>query len=98
MIYGSEGPRGYEDAYPMPAVDLRPRPHRHQEGQPAPRQPVAEDAVWAEQVEGTPQYPLQFRTKGRGPNHSLVPLSQIMDERYSVYLRNITNSQETKSS
>jgi len=48
--------------------------------------------VWVEQIEGTPQYPLQFRTRGRGPNHTLVPLDQIMDERYSVYLRNITHN------
>jgi hypothetical protein len=51
-----------------------------------------------EQVESTPQYPLQFRTRGHGPNHSLVPLHQIMDERYSVYLRNITSGQDSKQS
>lgn len=92
MIYGGEGPRGYDDGYPMPTVDMRPRPHRHQDGQPEAPQPSPEEAVWVERVEGTPQYPLQFRTKGRGPNHSLVPLNQIMDERYSVYLRNVTSS------
>jgi len=48
--------------------------------------------IWFERVESSPMYALQFRTKGRGPNHSLVPLNQIMDERYSVYLRNITNA------
>ena len=32
---------------------------------------------------------LRFHTKGRGPRHTLVPLNQIMDERYSVYLRRI---------
>jgi uncharacterized protein len=74
----------------MPTVDLRPRSHRHDNGQtPA---PAIDDSPWAEQVEASPQYLLQFRTRGRGPNHSLVPLNQIMDERYSVYLRNTTTS------
>ena len=90
MIYGGEGPRGYDDGYPMPTVDLRQRPHRHENGQTPP--PSTDDSPWAEQVEASPQYQLQFRTRGRGPNHSLVPLNQIMDERYSVYLRNITTS------
>ena len=98
MIYGGEGPRGYDDGYPMPTVDLRPRAHRDEESQAVPAQPTMEDAVWVERVEATPQYPLAFRTKGRGPSHSLVPLSQIMDERYSVYLRNVTGGQETKQS
>jgi hypothetical protein len=90
MIYGGSGPRGYDDGYPMPTVDLRPRMHR---GVPvAPAQQPPADGVWFEQVESSPQYPLQFRTKGREPNHSLVPMNQIMDERYSVYLRNITTT------
>ena len=37
----------------------------------------------------TAHYGLRFLTKGRGPHHTLVPLNQIMDERYSVYLRRI---------
>jgi hypothetical protein len=90
MIYGGNGPRGYDDGYPMPTVDLRPRMHRGVSVAPA-QQPPA-DGVWFEQVESSPQYPLQFRTKGREPNHSLVPMNQIMDERYSVYLRNITTT------
>jgi uncharacterized protein len=94
MIYGGYGPRGYDDGYPIPTVDTRPRPRRHVDGETAaPDQPLPDDGIWVEQVESSPQYSLQFRTKGRGPNHSLVPLSQIMDERYSVYLRNITSSQ-----
>jgi DUF1680 family protein len=93
MIYGGSGPRGSDDGYPMPTVDTRPRPHRHENAPPgAQNQPTPQDAVWVEQVEGTPQYPLQFQTRGRGPRHSLVPLSQIMDERYSVYLRNVTST------
>jgi uncharacterized protein len=88
MIYGGYGPRGYDDGYPMPTVDTR--PHRRDGGQTAAQPP--DDGVWVEQIEASPQYPLQFRTKGRGPNHTLVPLNQIMDERYSVYLRNITTS------
>ncbi len=63
------------------------RPGRHR---PLNRRPRM--LVWVEQIEGTPQCPLQFRTRGRGPNHTLVPLDQIMDERYSVYLRNITHN------
>src|SRR6266516_1651114 len=76
----------------MPTVDLRLRPHRNAAGQAPPPQPSPRMLVWVEQIEGTPQYPLQFRTRGRGPNHTLVPLDQIMDERYSVYLRNITHN------
>jgi uncharacterized protein len=89
MIYGSYGPRGYDDGYPMPVVDLRPHIHRGASGEAvAPPSPPA-DSVWFEQAEASPLYPLQFRTTGREPIHTLVPLNQIMDERYSVYLRNI---------
>ena len=88
MIYGGYGPRGNDDGYPLPTVDTRPRPHREQ----APATTPATDTIWFEQVEGSPQYPLQFRTKGRGLNHTLAPLNQIMDERYSVYLRNISTA------
>jgi uncharacterized protein len=84
MIYGGSGPR--DDGYPMPTVDTRPRVHRNGSDQPPPP-PQQHDAVWFEQIEASPRYPLQFRTKGRGPIHTLVPLNQIMDERYSVYLR-----------
>jgi hypothetical protein len=49
----------------------------------------APDAIWFERVEGNQRYPLQFRSKGQGPIHNLVPLHLIMDERYSVYVRNI---------
>jgi uncharacterized protein len=89
MIYADNGPRG-DDGYPMPAVDLRPHMHRGPDGQPVAPAPVDVNAVWFERVEASSLYPLQFRTKGRGPTHTLVPLNQIMDERYSVYLRNIT--------
>jgi DUF1680 family protein len=86
MIYSGSGPRGYDDGYPMPTVDTRPPARRGMNAPPVPE--AAPDGVWFEQIEGTRRYPLQFRTKGRGPLHTLVPLSQIMDERYSVYLRN----------
>jgi hypothetical protein len=49
---------------------------------------VALAGVWFERTEATHDYPLHFRSKGPGLKHSLVPLSQIMDERYSVYLKN----------
>ena len=91
MIYGDPGPRGYgDDGYPMPAVDLRPDPHRGPDGTFVQPQPVDPNTIWFERAEASRQYPLQFRTKGRGPTHTLVPLNRIMDERYSVYLRNIT--------
>ncbi len=88
MIYGDSGPRGYDDGYPMPTVDTRPRTHHtaHEE-LPAPR-PDA-NGVWFERVEASPQYSLRFHTKGREPVHTLVPLNQVMDERYSVYLRHV---------
>jgi DUF1680 family protein len=91
MIYGGYGPRGYDDGYPMPTVDTRSRPHH---GQPPATTPATQaiDSIWFEQVEGSPQYPLQFRTKGSGLNHTLVPLNQIMDERYSVYVRNLSTA------
>lgn len=88
MIYGGSGPRGYDDGYPMPEIDLRPRMrHGHESDAPAP--PPDPNAVWFEQVEASPMYALRFHTKGRGPVHTLVPLNQVMDERYSVYLRHI---------
>jgi hypothetical protein len=89
MIYGGYGPRGYDDGYPMPVVDLRPHLHRSANGEPVAPPPAPADSVWFEQAEASPLYPLQFRTKGREPIHTLVPLNRIMDERYSVYLRNI---------
>jgi len=90
MIYGGYGPRGYDDGYPMPVVDLRPHMHRGANGEAAAPPPPPTDSVWFEQAEASPLYPLQFRTKGREPIHTLVPLNRIMDERYSVYLRNIS--------
>ena len=89
MIYGGNGPRGYDDGYPMPIVDTRPHMRRGANGEPTIPAPAPADSVWFEQAEASPLYPLQFHTKGRGPIHTLVPLNQIMDERYSVYLRNI---------
>jgi DUF1680 family protein len=55
-------------------------------GMPMPE--VTEQGIWFERVEPTNAYSLRFHSKGHGPIHTLVPLSQIMDERYSVYLRN----------
>lgn len=92
MIYGDSGPRGWDDASPMPTVDLRPH---HEEGEAPPPAPATTDAIWFEQVEASGESPLVFRTKGRGLKHTLVPLNRIMDERYSVYLRNTTNQQST---
>jgi hypothetical protein len=92
MIYGGYGPRGSDGGYPMPAIDLHPPIHQGANVETSAPPPPPADTVWFEQTEGSSQYPLQFRTKGRGLIHSLVPLNQIMDERYSVYLRNITAS------
>jgi uncharacterized protein len=89
MIYGEYGPGGSDEGYPLPTVDTRHRPHREAGGPPPAPEPAAPDEIWFEQAEGNPRYPLEFRTKGHGPIHTLVPLNQIMDERYSVYLRNI---------
>ena len=88
MIYLGEGPRGNDEGYPLPTVDLRPPMHRNASA-PAPAAPSANE-VWFERIEGSRHYPLQFQTKGHGPVHTLVPLNQIMDERYSVYVKNLT--------
>jgi hypothetical protein len=90
MIYGGSGPKAYDEGYPLPTVDTRPV-HRGAvaSDSSAPETAKAEDEIWFEQKEGSPLYPLEFRTKGHGPIHTLVPLNQVMDERYSVYLRNI---------
>jgi len=80
MIYSGAGPRG-DQGYPMPAVDARDR-----DGKPL---SPAEGDAWFKRVEGTAQYRLQFQTIGRGPVHTLVPLADVFDERYSVYLRNL---------
>jgi hypothetical protein len=73
----------------MPTIDKRPRMHREADGKLVSVPSVGDDSIWFEQAEASRQYPLQFHTKGRGPTHTLVPLNQIMDERYSVYLRTI---------
>ena len=88
MIYASSGPWG--EGYPMPQVDLRPHMRRGPDGKPMETPAPNPNEIWFERAEGTRQYPLLFHTKGREPRHTLVPLNQIMDERYSVYLRNIT--------
>jgi len=88
MIYGGYGPR--DDGYPMPQIDTRRGMHRGKGGEPpAPAASSKADEIWFERTEGSPLYPLQFRTNGHGPIHTLVPLSLIMDERYSVYLRKV---------
>jgi DUF1680 family protein len=63
---------------------------RSDRGMPMPE--VAAQGVWFERADATPEYPLHFRSKGPGPVHSLVPLNAIMDERYSVYLKNTATS------
>ncbi|MGH9583830.1 MAG: beta-L-arabinofuranosidase domain-containing protein, partial [Bryobacteraceae bacterium] len=94
MIYGDSGPRGWGEAFPMPEVDMKPYPHR-ENGKWVQGGAADPNAVWFEQAEASREYPLVFRTKGRGLKHTLVPLNQIMDERYSVYLRNITSEKPT---
>ena len=83
MIYASPFVQE-DDGYPLPAIDMRPRDDQNKAS------PVATPAIWFEKVEGSIASPLQFRTLGRGPTHTLVPFNQIMAERYSVYLRNLT--------
>jgi hypothetical protein len=90
MIYGPSGPYGWESQYPMPTVDMRPFPHR-ENGKWVRGGAGAPNAIWFEQAEASRQYPLMFQTKGRGLKHTLVPLNHIMDERYSVYLSNVTS-------
>jgi uncharacterized protein len=49
---------------------------------------VSTPDIWLERTEATRRYPLIFHSKGRGGLvHTLVPLYQIMDERYSVYVK-----------
>jgi hypothetical protein len=91
MIYGGSGPRGYDDGYPMPEIDTRPHMHRDESGKLVQVASVGEDGMWFEPAEASPQYALRFHTKGRGMTHSLVPLNQILDERYSVYLRTVNS-------
>jgi uncharacterized protein len=88
MIYAGPGPQWGDDGYAMPMVDLRPiqKPNGTVADQPSGQNP-SESGVWFERVEGSREYPLTFRTKGRGPVHTLVPLNRIMDERYSVYMK-----------
>jgi DUF1680 family protein len=45
--------------------------------------------IWFEQLDASNDYPLQFRTLGRGVAHTLIPFNQILAERYSVYLRTV---------
>jgi DUF1680 family protein len=48
--------------------------------------------IWLEKVEGDRKYPLVFKTKGTGTSYILVPLYQVMDERYSAYLKNVATA------
>jgi DUF1680 family protein len=81
MIYGDSGPWESDEGYPLPVVKL------HAAAAQTGSQ-TGEAAIWLERIEGSQRYPLQFRSKGQGPFHTLVPLNLIMDERYSVYVRN----------
>lgn len=49
---------------------------------------VTEPGIWFERAEPTTEFTLRFQSKGKGPLHTLVPLAQVMDRRYSVYVRN----------
>jgi DUF1680 family protein len=49
---------------------------------------VTEAGIWFERVEPSAEFTLRFHSKGKGPIHALVPLAQVMDRRYSVYLKN----------
>lgn len=53
---------------------------------------VAASGTWLERAEATREYPLIFHARGEGIVHTLVPLYQIMDERYSVYLKNAASA------
>jgi hypothetical protein len=91
MIYAGSGPRGFDDDYPMPTVNMSFPAQRRPNNAPASASvppPVGYEAIWFEQTEGSRRYPLQFRTLGRGVTHALIPLNLITDERYSVYVRN----------
>lgn len=88
MIYADSGPRDSEADYPLPIVNEAPLQHHGRHEQTTAASAPLPDGLWLERVEGTTQYPLKFRTHGRGVYHTLVPLNQIMDERYSVYVRN----------
>jgi hypothetical protein len=77
MIYGDSGPWESDEGYPLPTVKLHDAAAKS-----------GAEAIWFERAEGNRRYPLQFRSKGQGPIHTLVPLNLIMDERYSVYVRN----------
>jgi uncharacterized protein len=44
--------------------------------------------MWLEKTDSDRRYPLVFKTKGTGTSYVLVPLYKIVDERYSVYLKN----------
>ncbi len=62
-------------------------PQGAEDGYSLPSIDCAESADCLERVEASPPYTLQFRSKGHGLSHRFVPLSEIVDERYSVYLR-----------
>jgi DUF1680 family protein len=49
---------------------------------------VTEAGIWFERAKPSAEFTLRFHSKGKGPIHTLVPLAQVMDRRYSVYLRN----------
>jgi hypothetical protein len=66
----------YKDSRPEDSGGVMPMPE------------VTEPGIWFERTEATAEYPIRFKSTGGGPIHTLVPLSDIMDERYSVYVRN----------
>jgi hypothetical protein len=49
---------------------------------------VAAPGVWVTRIKGGRPNSLRFETSGPGTTLTLIPLNQVMDQRYSVYVRN----------
>ncbi|MFT4114120.1 glycoside hydrolase family 127 protein [Silvibacterium sp.] len=49
---------------------------------------IRSEGIWFEQAEANERYSIRFKSKGNGVQHTLVPLKDIYDERYSTYVKN----------
>jgi hypothetical protein len=86
FLYSLPNDRLAHDSTTMIYKDSRPE----DSGGVIPMPEVTGPGIWFEHTEATAEYPIRFKSTGGGPIHTLVPLGDIVDERYSIYVRNTT--------
>jgi DUF1680 family protein len=53
---------------------------------------ISAPGVWVSRIDDNGHHSLRFQTIGTEITHTLIPLNQVMDQRYTVYVRNKTKA------